>query len=398
MHYNFDVSPDLRAVHALKWTMYPEDVLPMWVADMDFTSAQPIIDALTERVQYGTFGYTMDYPPLREVLVGRMQARYGWAIQPEWLVFIPGMVTTMNIITRALGRPGGGILMETPVYPPFLMMPATNHMFAQMVELRQKATGSSTFTYETDPDAFEAAITRQTTLFYLCNPHNPAGLVYSPELLARLAEICLRHNITIVSDEIHSDLILEGRHTPIAALSPEVQDKTLTLIAPSKTFNLAGLACSIAIIPNDATRKAVTETLWGTGLHVNLLGLVGAHAAYAYGDEWLTQALAYLRENRDTLVDFIAENLPQVRTTVPAATYMAWLDFSNLPTPDDVPIAKYLAEVGKVGLNAGSTFQSAIGSRGRDSFARLNFGTPRARLLEGLGRILKAANASANGV
>ena len=390
MPTDFDTAPDLRSVHAIKWTWFPEDVLPMWVADMDFKSAQPIIDALVERVQFGTFGYTMDMPPLREVLVERMKSLYDWDIKPEWLIFIPGMVTTMNMITRALGKTGDGVLMQTPIYPPFLNMPAHNTRFAQFVDLTTVSTGGNTFTYQTDFDAFEKAITKQTSMFYLCNPHNPGGMVYSRDDLSKLADICLRNKLTIISDEIHSDLMLEGKHIPIATLSPEIEQNTLTLIAPSKTYNLAGLGCSIAIIPNDDTRKAVMEMVWGTGLHVDLLGLIAANAAYRHGNEWLAEALVYLRANRDFAVQYLAEHLPQIKTTNPQATYMLFLDCSAIATPDNMAMDKFFAEKAKVGLNAGNAFRNVNATTDRDAFVRLNFATTRARLTEGLEK-MKAA-------
>lgn len=393
MSYDFDQSPDLRSVYATKWTFYPEDVLPLWVADMDFRSAQPIIDALIERVQFGTFGYTMDYPPLREILVERMQSLYGWAIQPEWIVFIPGLVTTMNMITRALTQAGDGVLMQTPVYPPFLHMPSHNGCFAQCVDLTIRPNADNTYTFTTDFDAFERAITRRTRLFYLCNPHNPGGMVYTRDELERFAQICLKHNITIVSDEIHSDLILEGQHTPIASLSPEVEQRTLTLIAPSKTYNLAGLACSVAIIPDEATRKAVSAQAWGTGLHVNLLGLVAADAAYRHANGWLAEVLAYLRGNRDLVVEYLAERAPDIRLTRPQGTYMTYLDLSAVPLPAGQSASQFLEQTGRVAVNAGDTFAGTMAQRPPDRFVRLNFACPRERLRDGLERIAAAVQA-----
>lgn len=394
MPIDFSQSPDLRCVNALKWTAFPEDVLPMWVADMDFRSAQPIIDALTERVQFGTFGYTMDVPPLREAIVERMQTLYNWTIQPEWILYVPGMVTAMNMVTRALGRAGQGVLMQTPVYPPFLNMPRHNTLFAQPVDLTLTPTGDNTYTFTAEPEAFERAITPQTSLFYLCNPHNPGGMIYSPEELQQLADICLRYGLTILSDEIHSDLILEGQHTPIATLSPEVAQATITLIAPSKTYNLAGLGCSIAIIPNDATRKAVQETLWATGLHVDLLGLVAANAAYRDAGGWLAQVLVYLKDNRDFAVQYLAQHAPQLKMTCPQATYMSFLDCRAVATPDGMSMAKYLETAGRVALNDGTSFQMANALSSYERFVRLNFGCPRDRLEEGLSRIVRAVQAA----
>lgn len=390
MSYDFETSPDLRAANAIKWTMYPEDVLPMWIADMDYACAQPIRDALTERIQTGILGYSFDMVELREALVERMQRLYNWEIKAEWIMFIPGMVTTINMVTRAIGKAGDGVLMDTPVYPPFLIIPGGNTRFAQMVDMDYVTTGAHTYAYELNFERFERAITKQTSLYYLCNPHNPAGKVYTRAELERLADICLRNNVTIVSDEIHSDLILEGRHIPIASLSTEVADKTLTLIAPSKTFNLAGLCCSIAIVSNEAMRKAVMEATWASGLHVNTLGLVAADAAYRHAGDWLEAMLQHLRGNRDFLTAFVAEHLPGVKTTIPMATYMSFLDFSAIPTPDNMPFHKFCADVAKIGLNAGNGFRNVNAASDRDSFVRLNFACPRWRLEDGLLRLKTA--------
>jgi cystathionine beta-lyase len=218
-------------------------------------------------------------------------------------------------------------------------------------------------------------------------------MVYTRDELERLAHLCLQYNLTIVADEIHSDLILDGCHVPIAALSPEVERRTLTIIAPSKTYNLAGLACSVAIIPDADMRKAVAEEVWGTGLHVNLLGLVAADAAYRRADDWLNELIAYLRANRDFVIDYLAERAPEIRLTRPQGTYMSYLDLSRLPLPADQSASQYLEQVGRVALNAGDSFAGVMAQRPRDYFARLNFACPRDRLREGLERIVSAVQA-----
>ncbi len=386
----FEQTPDIRALYGSKWTTFAEDVLPMWIADMDFPSPPAIQRALIERAQSGMLGYTLDYPPLKEVVVARMQRLYGWDITPQDILLIPGMVVALNMVTRALGKAGEGVLMQTPVYGPFLTIPANNGLFAQAVDLVATATGQHTFAYHTDFDALERAITKQTRLFYLCSPHNPGGFIYSREELAQLAEICLRNHVTIVADEIHSDLILEGAHTPIATLSPEVAQQTITLIAPSKTYNMPGLACSVAIIQNAKLRQKVAQQVQAMGLHVNVAGLVAATAAYQEGDAWLSEVLTYLRGNRDFLVAFVSETLPEVKTTVPAATYLAWLDASALPTPDGQSVAQFLLEKARVAVNNGDFFRTHNAQSGRDGFIRINFACPRPRLEEGLTRIARA--------
>lgn len=386
----FAHQPDLRARHAMKWSAFDEDILPLWVADMDFQSPPAVIEALTARVQAGTFGYTMDYPPLREAIVERMARLYDWHIEPQDIVFVPGMVVTLNMITRAFGKAGDGVLMQTPVYGPFLSVPAHNGKFAQTVDLVQENLTAHTFAYRQDTDAFARAITRQSSLFYLCNPHNPGGMVYSRAELEALATLCLKNNVTIVSDEIHSDLILEGAHIPIATLSPEVAQRTITLIAPSKTFNLPALTTSIAIVQNKDMRERLTYEVQRTGLHVNILGLVAADAAYRGASEWLAGLLGLLRANRDKLVGYVGEPWQDVRVTVPQATYLAYLDFSALATPEDVPPAQFFLERARVALNNGDFFRNVNATSGRDNYVRLNFGCAPATLEAALARMTHA--------
>jgi cysteine-S-conjugate beta-lyase len=402
--YDFDEVIPRRGSYSAKWTVYPEDVIPMWVADMDFKSPPAVMERLHGRIDEGHFGYTMDYPELRESIVERMKRLYGWEIQTEDLVFIPGMVLALNVCARTVGKDGDGVLMQTPVYGPFLSVPPVNERFAMMVDMVPVSTGDNTFSYEIDFDAFEKAVTRQTTSFYLCNPHNPAGRVLSRSELEQLADICMRHNVIICADEIHSDLLLNGnQHVPIASLSPEIAQKTITLIAPSKTFNLPGLACSVAIIPDKDLRLKFEQNARSLGVHVNIMGLESATAAYQHGDDWLKHLLVYLQGNRDLMVDFIRDNIPSIKTTVPEATYLAWLDCRalTLPPVDAAAGASnpfrlvetkggqnaqefFLAEA-KVALNPGTFFGT-----GYEMFTRLNFACPRSILMEGLER-MKAA-------
>jgi cystathionine beta-lyase len=251
----------------------------------------------------------------------------------------------------------------------------------QEAQLVYTARDKSTFSYEIDYAAFEAAITPQTRVFILCQPHNPTGVEYTPEQLTRLAEICLRHDLLIISDEIHCDLMLGGtRHTPTAALAPEIAAHCLTLMAPSKTFNLPGLGCSFGIAPGAEMRKQLAKAAEGIVPHMNVLGLVAAEAAYRHGGKWLAELLVYLTANRDFLVRYVQENLPGIRTTVPQATYLAWLDCREL-TIDDNPY-KYFLDRAKVALNDGAAF-----GRGGEGFARVNFGCPRAQLAEALEKL-----------
>lgn len=383
--YDFETAHNWRALYGSKWSYFPDDVLPMWVADMDFTSPPPVVQALAERVAAGYFAYTLDYPPLKEAVVERMAHLYHWHITTDDVLLIPGMVVALNLVARAIGKPGDAILSETPVYGPFLNVPRYNAKFARTIDLRYEPLDEQTFTYRTDWEALEAAFSPQTSLYFLCNPHNPGGFCYTRDDLERLAALCLKHKTVICSDEIHSDLLLDpqAQHVPIATLSPEVAHNTITLIAPSKTYNLPGLSCSVAIIQNPELRRAVAEAMQGMGLHVNVLGAVAGEAAYRLGDDWLRAVLAHLRANRDYLVDFVRHNLPQLRITAPEATYLAWMDCRNLTIEGEAH--SFFLKQARLAFNPG-TFFGAVGA----GFVRLNFACSRATLDEALERLQAA--------
>ncbi len=377
MIYNFDEMPDRKASESIKWHHFEPDVLPMWVADMDFVSPQPVIQALQERVAQGVFGYAGDLPGLREVIVERLERLYQWQVAPEDLVLMPGVVTGFNMAAHAFVRPGEGLLIQTPVYMPFLSTARNTDGFSQEAQLNRRADGYYSF----DLDVFEAAITNQTRMFLMCNPHNPVGRVYTRSELADLAEICLRHNLVICSDEIHCDLVFSGhRHIPIASLSPEVAQSTITLMAPSKTFNIAGLSCSFAVIQNPALRKQFMKGGKGLVHGVNLLGLVAAKAAYQGGQEWLDQLLGYLQGNRDYLCQYVNEQLPGVKMFSPEGTYLAWLDCREAEI-EGKP-CEFFIEKARVAPTEGEAF-----GRGGEGFIRLNFGCPRSMLEESLHRM-----------
>ncbi|HOU14905.1 MAG TPA: PatB family C-S lyase [Anaerolineae bacterium] len=379
---DFDCIIDRRVTDCIKWQAYDADVLPMWVADMDFAAPPPVIAALQARVAHGVFGYEARPLALLEAIVARLQQLYGWTVAPEAIVFLPGVVTAFNLAAQAFLAPGDGLLIQTPVYPPFLGAAATANAVTQGMELTLNADGR----YSVDFGLFEHTLTDRTRMFLLCNPHNPVGRVFRADELARMAELCLRHNLLICSDEIHCDLIFSGyRHIPIAALSPEIAARTITLMAPSKTFNIAGLHCSFAVIPDADLRRRYQAARRGVVETVNVLGYTAALAAYQEGQPWLDAVLRYLEANRDFVVAYVQEHMPGVTVAAPEGTYLAWLDCRAAGIPGN-PHEFFLKQA-RVAMNDGATFGA-----GGEGFVRLNFGCPRALLEEGLERMRAALN------
>ncbi len=380
MIYDFDCHVERRATDSVKWQHYGPDVLPLWVADMDFRSPEPVIEALHRRVAHGILGYGTEPPGLRDVVVERLARLYGWRVGPEALLFVPGVVAGFNWACRQLADPGDGVLVQTPVYPPML----TGHTHLGLSRQEMELTRGPEGRYTVNMEAFEAALRPETRLFMLCNPHNPVGRVFSRAELSDMAEACLRHVITIISDEIHCDLIFPGhRHQPIAAIDPSIAQHTVTLMAPSKTYNIAGLHSSVVIAENPALRARLERGLHELMGGVNILGLVAALAAYRDGQTWLDEALAYLTGNRDFLAQYVREQLPGLAMGVPEATYLAWLDCRQSQIPGD-PFRFFLDEA-RVALNDGASF-----GQGGKGFVRLNFGCTRAVLSEALDRMREA--------
>lgn len=380
MKYDFDAVINRQGSDSIKWYHYGPDVLPLWVADMDFPSPEPVVQALMQRVQQRIFGYPFDRTDLIETIRTHLQSKYNWQVKHEDIVLIPGVVTAFNLVSHALCNPGNGLLIQTPVYPPFLYAASNASLKFQEMQLSLQNDGRYTIDYE----AFEQAITPETQLFILCNPHNPVGRVFTPEELSRMAEICLRHNVIICSDEIHAALIFSGsKHTPLAAMNPEFAQSTVTLMAPSKTYNIAGLECSYAVIQNPEIRRKIQTGGQGMVGFVNFMGQEAALAAYREGQEWLDQMLEYLERNRDFLYEFVNNELPGVKMAKPEGTYLAWLDCRN-STAGNEP-GKFFLEKAGVAVNEGSTF-----GKGGEGFVRLNFGCPRTLLSDGLLRMRRA--------
>lgn len=382
--FDFDRLVDRRATASNKWKKYDQDVLPLWVADMDFASPEPVGRALRERAAHGVFGYVFEEPQFFEVVAERIARRYGWRVAPEAVVLLPGVIAGFNMAARIFAQPGDGLLEQVPVYPPILRCPGNIGLTRDEALLARRADGR----YEIDWDAFERAITSRTRAFLLCNPHNPTGRVYTRAELTRMAEICRRRDVWIIADEIHCDLLYAGqRHVPIASLDPEVERHTVTLMSPSKTFNLAGLKCAIAVIPDAALRERFVAAKVDLVASANVFGFAAALAAYRDGGPWLEALMRYLEANRDFTVGYVREHFPGVGVYPPEGTYLAWLDFRDADIPGGDPFTFFLDKA-RVALNDGATFGAA-----GTGFARLNFGSPRVMLTEGLDRMRDALRA-----
>jgi cystathionine beta-lyase len=377
---DFDRIYHRRNTDSIKWNTFPEDVLPMWIADMDFRSPEPVIKALHERVDHGIFGYGCPPQGLKEAIANHLAKRQNWQVEHEEISFISGVVTGFSHAVYSFTEPGDRIMFQTPAYPPFLSLPESTGREALFNELVQGEDGK----YYIDFDDFAKKAASGVKLFILCNPQNPSGRVFSREELMRMAEICLDNDVIICSDEIHADLVYsESQHIPIASLSPEISDQTVTYFAPSKTFNIAGLSTSVYVATNPEIRERLAKSMCMLLGHPNILGLQAALAAYHEGGEWLDEVLGYLQNNRDYLADFVASELDGIQMWKPEGTYLGWLDCRDLDL-DESPYQFFLDKA-KVGLNDGLRF----GEPGRD-FVRMNFGCPRPVLEQALNQMRSA--------
>ncbi|XOV87404.1 MAG: MalY/PatB family protein [Pseudomonadota bacterium] len=374
MATDFDEYIDRTGTSSTKFERYRNsDVLPLWVADMDFRSPPAVIDALLERVSHGVFGYTDTSDALHEAIIERLARLYDWRITAEDLVYLPGVVPALNLACRALAGPGEGVMTATPVYPPFLEAPGNSGR--RLVTLQSREHDGR---WQLALDELEAKAA-DASLLLLCNPYNPVGRALTAAELAAISEICEAHQVLICSDEIHCDLLFDGiRHIPMATVGKAAR-RTVTLMAPSKTFNLAGLGGSFAVIQNPELRERFLQEKHGLVPGVNLLGLTAMLAAYRHGDEWLRELLVYLQSNRDFLADALAA-IPGIRMNAVEATYLAWLDVSALGLAD--PPAHF--ERAGLGMSEGFRF-------GDDRYMRLNFGCTRRVLETAVERLAGAA-------
>ena len=387
MKYDFDEQIDRRGTGAYKLEQCEAvfgtaDVQPLWVADMDFRTPDFILDAIRHRLEHPVLGYTVTPPAYYDCVVRWVRDRHGWDIRPEWMGFLAGIVPGLAHAVNAFTQPGDEVIVQPPVYPPFLHVPEKNGRRVVCNPLRE-VDGR----FEMDFDDLEAKITPKTQLFILCNPHNPGGRTWDADTLRRLADICSRRGVLVLSDEIHADMALPGnRHIPFATLSEAAARNSLTYMAPSKTFNIPGLISSFYVIPDPELRQRFAAYLDSSELNTpNIFAVVATLAAYTVrGNEWRRQMLDYVQGNVDFVVAFCRERMPAVRPMVPQASFLVWLDFSACGLDSEALQHKMVHEA-KVGLNQGTTFGA-----GGERHLRLNVACPRARVCEALERMAAA--------
>lgn len=382
MGMDLDKRPDRSGTGSLKWERYAgTDVLPMWVADMDFPSPPEVVAALRERADHEVFGYTLAPKSTVDAVVAYMARVHDLEIDPGWIVWLPGLVPALNTSARAFAAEGEHVMTCTPVYPPFLTAPGNQGRELDAAPMKRKGDR-----YYLDFTAMENLVTSRTKAFVLCNPHNPVGRCFTEEELVALLDFCERHDLILISDEIHCDLLFSGaRHIPTLKLGERAAKRCVTLMAPSKTYNLPGLACAYAIIPNANVRLRFQRAMRGMITEVNCFGYAGCEAAYTHGEPWRREVVAYLEANRDFLWAYLANHMPDVTMPAMEATYLAWLDFRA--TGIERPAAFF--EKHGVGLSNGFDFDVAKGPHA-PGHARLNFGCPRSMLTEALDRIRSA--------
>ena len=376
MSFNFDAPPDRRLYPDLKWGRYAgRDILPMWVADMDCAAPPVVLDAIRARIGHGVMCYTHPWPSLAEAVVASLERDHDWVVDPDWLVWLPGVVAGFNYASLAVGEPGTGVFTATPVYPPFLSLSGNTHrqLVTAPLVLDQGRWGWNRA-------ATEAAIKKNTRLFMLCNPHNPVGRVFDEAELRWIGQLADEREMVICSDEIHCGLVLDAdkKHRPIAALDPAFARRTITLMAPSKTWNIPALYCAFAVIPDAALRARFRHAMRGIAPDINILGLAAAEAAYRDGEPWRLALIDHLRRNRARILAAV-DDLPGVETVSPEATFLAWLDCRRTGVAD--PAAFF--EAAGVGFSGGRAF-------GLPGFVRLNFGCSAKTLNEALARMSKA--------
>lgn len=380
MKYDFDKTIDRRATNSYKWDSAPEGVLPMWVADMDFRTTPAIIDALQKRVAHGIFGYTRVPDAYYDAVTSWFSRRHGWDIDREWIIYTSGVVPAVSAVIKALTVPGDKVIVQTPVYNCFFSSIRNNGCEIVSNPLRRTAD-----TYEMDFDALErCAADPRAKVMLLCNPHNPAGRVWTPDELTRLGNICLRNGVTVVADEIHCELVYQGfKYTPFASLSDAFLHRSVTCLSPSKAFNIAGLQiANIVAFDNDLRSRIDKAININEVCDVNPFGVAATIAAYNEGEEWLNQLVDYLHGNYEAMAEFCRRELPEFPITRLEGTYLVWMDCSSLGMPSDA-LEHALLDDARLWLNAGTMY----GAEG-EGYMRWNIACPRSVMLDGLNRFL----------
>ena len=380
MKYDFDKTIDRRATNSYKWDSAPEGVLPMWVADMDFRTAPAIIDALQKRVAHGIFGYTRVPDAYYDAVTSWFSRRHGWDIDREWIIYTSGVVPAVSAVIKALTVPGDKVIVQTPVYNCFFSSIRNNGCEIVSNPLRRTAD-----TYEMDFDALErCAADPRAKVMLLCNPHNPAGRVWTPDELTRLGNICLRNGVTVVADEIHCELVYQGfKYTPFASLSDAFLHRSVTCVSPSKAFNIAGLQiANIVAFDNDLRSRIDKAININEVCDVNPFGVAATIAAYNEGEEWLNQLVDYLHGNYEAMAEFCRRELLEFPITRLEGTYLVWMDCSSLGMPSDA-LEHALLDDARLWLNAGTMY----GAEG-EGYMRWNIACPRSVMLDGLNRFL----------
>ena len=381
MKYNFDKIVPRRGTNSVKWDVAKEDgVIPMWVADMDFQAAPCIRQALKERMDHGVFGYTLVPNSYYESIISWFDRRHQWHIERDWIIYTSGVVPAISAIIKALTEPGDKVLVQTPVYNCFFSSIRNNGCTTAENALVRK--GNS---YEIDFDDFEKqAADEKTKVFLLCNPHNPAGRVWTPEELSRMNDICLKHGVQVISDEIHCELVMPGyKFTPFAAVSKACQDNCITTNSPTKSFNIAGLQIANIITNNDTIKRKIDRAInINEVCDVNPFGVIALQAAYNEGESWIDQLNLYLWENYKVLKDFFQEHLPKLKVLKLEGTYLVWIDISATGLKAD-ELTNELLQHGKVMVNSGTMYGKTTGA----DYLRLNIAMPRSLMLEALQRI-----------
>ena len=372
--YNFKDCPPRTQTGSLKWDRYPAEVLPLWVADMDIETAPEIIEALKRRLDHKVFGYTIPYDSVYDSVIQYLKSAHHYSVKKEAINFLPGLVPAINLCCHAFSNKADSVMTATPVYPPFLLAPK----FADRELITVPLCSNNEQAWTLDFPAMEKAIQPNTKIFILCNPHNPVGRVYSKSELKELASFCTRHNLILISDEIHCDLIFDSsvEHHMTATIDKELADRTITLMAPSKTYNLPGLACAYSIIENSKLKHQFDKSIRGIITEINCFGYAACEAAYNFGEPWRRALLAHLLDNYQYLKDFLATKIPQIEFKPMQATYLAWLKVENL----NLEKPAQFFEAHGIGLSDGTPF-------GDSNYLRLNFGCSKDRLSEALERM-----------